>query len=742
MLDHTRLVLEVVRSRLFTIPFAILLGAVMTHACDAEQSSPAPAEKNRLAGEKSPYLLQHADNPVDWYPWGDEAFEKARKEDKPIFLSIGYATCHWCHVMAHESFEDPVIAALMNETFVNIKVDREERPDIDQVYMTVCQMLTGSGGWPLTIIMTPDKEPFFAGTYFPRESRYGRMGMLDLVPKVQQLWLDERDKVDGSAGQITARLSTVSQPRTGGAADVGLPDRAYRELASRYDPTYGGFGTAPKFPSPHNLIFLSRYSVLENQPQALQMVDHTLTEMHRGGIFDQVGFGFHRYSTDAEWLVPHFEKMLYDQAMLVLAATEAHLAGGAGDHRRIVDESVTYVLRDMTSPEGGFYSAEDADSEGAEGLFYLWTLDELAGILGRDDGSFAATVWNATAEGNFAEEASGENTGTNILHRDGDDGATANRLAMTTEEFDRRLGAVRQKLFLERETRIHPLKDDKILADWNGLMAAALARAGRVFSNSAYVEAARRSIDFAFASMRTKNGRLHHRWRDGQLTVPAFLDDHVFLVFGLLELYDATLEGELLERALDLQAVTDTLFWDAEHGGYFFSPTDGEELLVRQKEIYDGAIPSGNSVAAWNLLRLARLTGRPEFADRAEAIFTAFAADTAQSAAAHSHLADAMLFASSPSVEIVIAGSAGADDTEALLAAVRASAPPQAVTLLVEPGAAGDAIRKLAPFSESHTMLDGKAAAYVCRDHACRMPTTDPEELGTLLDGATESPTD
>ncbi|MEX1309551.1 MAG: thioredoxin domain-containing protein [Candidatus Sulfomarinibacteraceae bacterium] len=702
----------------------------MSHASD----TPNASKQNRLAKEKSPYLLQHADNPVDWRPWGEEAFKKAREEDKPIFLSIGYATCHWCHVMEHESFEDPVVAALMNEAFVNVKVDREERPDIDQVYMTVCQMLTGSGGWPLTIIMTPDKEPFFAGTYFPRESRFGRIGMIDLVPKVQTIWNTERAKLLESAEQITARLATVSRPREGGAADPNLPDRAARELAGRYDATYGGFGSAPKFPSPHNLILLSRLSALRNQPQMLKMVDHTLREMRRGGIFDQVGFGFHRYSTDAEWLVPHFEKMLYDQAMLVLASTEAHLAGGATDHRRTVTEVVTYVRRDMTSPEGGFYSAEDADSEGEEGTFYLWTLDQLAQTLGEADARFAAAVWNATAEGNFAEEATGEKTGANILHRGDDD--LAARLELEPDAFQARLESLRFRLFEDREDRIHPLKDDKILADWNGLMAAALAKAGRVFSEPSFVDAARRSVAFVLGSMRDAKGRLHHRWREGELTVPAFLDDHVFQIFANLELYDATHEAVYLEQALELQAATDALFWDDENGGYFFSPTDGEELLVRQKEIYDGAIPSGNSVAAMNLLRLSRLTGRTELADRAETIFEVFAPDTVRGASAHSHLADAMLFASSPSLEIVIAGVPGAADTEALLAELRAFYLPQAVTLLVPPGPDGDAIRKLAPFTDNHAPIDGKAAAYVCRDYACKMPVTDPAELRRLLEGA------
>jgi uncharacterized protein YyaL (SSP411 family) len=531
----------------------------------------------------------------------------------------------------------------------------------------------------------------------------------------------------------------VSRPRERGVADPSLPDRAARELAARYDAGHGGFASAPKFPSPHNLILLSRVSAVRNQPQLLEMVDHTLREMRRGGIFDQVGFGFHRYSTDAEWLVPHFEKMLYDQAMLVLASTEAFLAGGAADHRRTVAEVITYVQRDMTSPEGGFYSAEDADSEGEEGTFYLWSLDQLVSALGKDDAAFAAGVWNATADGNFAEEATGEKTGSNILHRIDDDPGAAERTGLEPEAFGARLEAVRARLFEDRERRVHPLKDDKILADWNGLMAAALARAGRVFSEPSYVDAARTSVAFVLGSMRDAKGRLHHRWREDELTVPAFLDDHAFLIFANLELYDATFEAVYLEQALELQATTDALFWDSAHGGYFFSAADGEELLVRQKEIYDGAIPSGNSVAAMNLLRLARLTGRADLADRANAIFKVFAPDTVRGASAHSHLADAMLFASSPSLEIVIAGEPGADGTGALIAEVREHFLPQAVTLLVPPGADGGSVRKLAPFTEHHAPIDGKAAAYVCRNYACKMPVTDPAELRKLLEEAKTS---
>ena len=692
-----------------------------------------PGKQNRLATEKSPYLLQHAGNPVDWYPWGEAAFERARAEDKPIFLSIGYATCHWCHVMEHESFTDPIVAALMNEAFVNVKVDREERPDVDQVYMTVCQMLTGSGGWPLTIIMTPDRVPFFAGTYLPRETRFGRMGMVDLVPRVQQLWSSDRERALISAGQIRDRLAAVTGPRAGGEVDPRLPDRAALELEQRYDPVHGGFGSAPKFPAPHNLVFLARHSRLAGRPRSLEMVERTLGAMRRGGIFDQVGFGFHRYSTDAEWLLPHFEKMLYDQATMVLASVEAFLAGGGPRPRRPAADIATYVLRDMTSPEGAFYSAEDADSEGEEGLFYVWTVDELGEVLGPDDAAFAATVWNARPEGNFADEASGRQTGANILHRSADDPDTAAALGLEPGVFSERLERVRTALFEHREARVHPLKDDKVLADWNGLMAAALARAGRVFGEPAWIAAAQRSMDFVDGSMRDGSGRLLHRYRDGELAVPAFLDDHVFLAWARLALYEATLDPTHLEAALALQETADALFLDDAHSGYFFTADDGEPLLVRQKEVYDGAIPSGNSVAAMNLVRLARLTGRTELGDRAARVFAAFAADTARGASAHSHLADALQLASAPSLEVVIAGDPQADDTTALLEVVRAGYRPQAALLLVPPGSDGDRVRRLAPFTADHAPVDGRAAAYLCRDFACRMPTTDPDELRQLL---------
>jgi uncharacterized protein YyaL (SSP411 family) len=704
----------------------------MTNASTPE----SPPKKNRLADSKSPYLLQHADNPIDWYPWGPEAFAKAEKEDKPIFLSIGYATCHWCHVMEHESFENPDVAALMNETFINIKVDREERPDIDQVYMTVCQMLTGGGGWPLTIIMSPDKRPFYAATYIPRESRHGRIGMLDLVPRVSKLWETNRDGIRGSSEQIVAALEKMESRSSGGALKPTVIDDAFSQLEERFDSTHGGFGSAPKFPSPHNLVFLTRYWRRTGNEEALAMVSRTLERMRLGGVYDQVGFGFHRYSTDSEWLVPHFEKMLYDQAMLVLAFTEAWLATSNPVFERSVREVLTYVLRDMTSSEGGFYSAEDADSEGEEGLFYLWSTDEIERILGENDAAFAVAVWNLESEGNYNDEVRGTRTGRNIPHVDRSHADLATHLEMEPEAFESRLEAIRSRLFEIREKRIHPLKDDKILADWNGLMAAAMAFAGRVFDEPEWIEASQKAAKFVLEAMQSEDGRLLHRFRDGDASIPAFLDDYVFMTTAMLELYDATFDTTYLEHALKLQQQTHELFWDTKGSGFFFTADDNEELLVRQKEIYDGAIPSGNSMAADNYVRLAGLTSDTEFLQGADHIFAAFSNEANQLPSAHSQLISALQRGAGPSLEVVIAGEPGSDDTTTLIRTVRQMYLPQAAVLLVPPGESGEIIRKLAPFADSYEPVDGKAAAYVCRDFTCQLPTTDPAKLKDLLEEA------
>jgi hypothetical protein len=691
-------------------------------------------ERNRLAGEKSPYLLQHAANPVAWYPWGDEAFARAAGEDRPVFLSIGYSTCHWCHIMAHESFEDPEIAALMNGAFVSIKVDREERPEIDMLYMAVCQMMTGSGGWPLTIIMTPDKKPFFAGTYIPRETRFGRVGMKELIPRIKDVWATRREEVLSSAGQIIAALQQMASPAAGRDPGEDALHLAFEQLRDRFDEEFGGFGGAPKFPTAHNLPFLLRYWKRTDNAKALEMVEKTLQAMRRGGIYDHVGFGFHRYATDRRWLVPHFEKMLYDQALLAAAYVEAFQATGKEEYALAAREVFTYVLRDMTADAGGFYSAEDADSEGEEGKFYLWTAAEINQALAPEEAEFITRVFNITENGNFSDEASGGRSGRNILHLAGPLPEIAGGPGMSLADFRYRLESAREKMFARREKRVHPSKDDKILADWNGLMIAALAKGARVLDEPGYAAAAGRAIDFIFGKMVTEDGRLWHRHRDGEAAVPGHLDDYAFLIHGLLELYESTFEVDYLKKALALSGHLLAHFPDEKNGGFYFTADDSEGLLVRQKEIYDGAIPSGNSVAMLDLLRLARLTAGAGLEEKAAGISRAFSAAVQQMPSAYTQLMIAIDFALGPNYELVIAGDPRAAGTWEMLRAVHRRFLPNKVVVLLPPGPEGAEIKRLAPFTASHTMIEGKATAYVCRNYACRLPTTDVDAMLSLLD--------
>jgi uncharacterized protein YyaL (SSP411 family) len=688
---------------------------------------------NRLIFEKSPYLLQHARNPVNWYSWSDESFAKAREEDKPVFLSIGYATCHWCHVMEHESFEDPQVAALMNDAFICIKVDREERPDIDQIYMTVCQAMTGSGGWPLTIIMTPNKRPFFAGTYYPKESRSQRIGMIDLVPRISDLWKNEREKLLDNAEQVVAFLQKNTVGESGSDLGPEILNTAYHQLNDRFDDIYGGFGSAPKFPSPHNLTFLLRYWKRTGEDRALEMVEKTLQKMRMGGIFDQVGFGFHRYATDVQWLLPHFEKMLYDQAMLAMAYVECYNATGKEEYARIAREIFSYVLRDMTAPEGGFYSAEDADSEGEEGLFYLWTTDEFREVLGKEDGDIFIKLFNLQDDGNFSEEASGKKTRRNIPHLKKSLGELAPEHNFSEVELQDRWENARRKLFVVREKRIHPLKDDKILTDWNGLMIAALAKGAVVLDESEYAQAAQKAVNFIWETLRDKEGRLLKRYRQGEAGLPAHLDDYAFLVWGLLELYEATFKVEYLQQAIELNQQMLTNFWDAQNDGLYFTVDSLGDLLIRTKEIYDGATPSGNSVAAFNLLRLGRMTANPEFEEKARAIGRTFSSQVNQVPMGHTQLMSAFNFAFGPSYEVVIAGKSDADDTRAMFKALQRNYVPNKVILFRPVGSKSPEIVKLAGFTEFQTAIDGKATAYVCQNYACNAPTTDTVEMIKLL---------
>ncbi|HUT39212.1 MAG TPA: thioredoxin domain-containing protein [Methanoregula sp.] len=694
---------------------------------------PGSPEKhyNRLIHEKSPYLLQHAGNPVDWYPWGTEAFARAERENKPVFLSIGYATCHWCHVMAHESFEDPVIADLLNKDFISIKVDREERPDIDSIYMSVCQMMTGQGGWPLTVILTPEKKPFFTGTYIPKESRFGMTGLMDLLPRITRSWQERYNDLVASAEEIAAALHQEQQSYDEDIPDISLLHQGYDELVLRFDAEHGGFGRAPKFPAPHTLLFLLRFWKRTGTTRALTMVEKTLGAMRSGGIFDQVGGGFHRYSTDAQWRVPHFEKMLYDQALLVMAYTEAYQATRNPEFRKTAEDIISYVFRDLTSPEGAFFSAEDADSPGGEGAFYLWTAGETEKILGKDDAIVAARIFGITDAGNYQETGTG--MGQNILYRTKSIAGLASSSGISKTDSEIRLESIRARLFTAREQRSRPSLDDKILADWNGLFIAALAQAARTFGNEKYLAAARRAMQFVLTRMRTPDGGLLHRYRDGEPAIPAFGDDYAFIIKALLELYESTFEPGFLSSARELNTWFVAHFWDEGQGGFFTIADTAEILLVRKKEIYDGAIPSCNSVAFENLVRLSHLTGDASDELRASELLRCFAAPVHQSPSAHAWFLCALSSAIGPVHDVVIIGERDADDTRAMITILREHYLPCVVIVYRSPEEHDLLLTSLAPFTRDLHAKEGKATAYICTGHSCVMPITEPKRMLELL---------
>jgi len=713
--------------------FALISKRSASRATAQEGVTQESRRPNRLIKEKSPYLLQHAYNPVDWYPWGEEAFEKARREDKPIFLSIGYSTCHWCHVMERESYNDPEVAKLMNDAFVAIKVDREERPDIDNVYMNVALMMTGSGGWPLNVILTPDTKPFFAATYIPKDNRFGQKGLLELIPQIKQAWLTQRDKVVGSANQITAALRENRGGSASGELDASILKTAFDQFNNQFDKRNGGFGRAQKFPTPHNLIFLLRYWKRTGEAKALEMVEQTLQAMRSGGMDDYVGFGFHRYSTEPTWHVPHFEKMLYDQAMLTLAYLEAYQVTGKEEYANTAREIFTYVSRDMTSPAGGFYSAEDADSEGEEGKFYLWTEGEIRKVLAKSDADLFIKTFDVETGGNFTDPFGKAQRGANILRRAKPIKDLAVELKMSEPELQTRLETSRQKLFAVRERRVRPGKDDKILTDWNGLMIAAFARGAQILDEPKYAETARRAVDFILKSLRSRDGRLLHRYREGQATIKAHADDYAFLIWGLIELYEATFDVKHLQTAVDLNRDLVKHFWEANNGGFYFTADDDEALLVRQKEVEDNAIPSGNSVAMLNLLRLSRITANTDLEAKAAAISKAFAGEVKQAPSGHAELMTALDFGIGPSYEVVIAGNSQAEDTKAMLRALRKQFIPNKVVILKPTEQNSPDIIRLAEFTKYQTSRDGKATAYVCLNYNCKLPTTEINKMLELL---------
>ena len=681
---------------------------------------------NRLIYEKSPYLLQHAYNPVDWHPWGNEAFEKAKREDKPVFLSSGYSCCHWCHVMEKESFEDEEVAKLLNSHFVSIKVDREERPDVDHIYMEVCQALTRSGGWPLTIIMTPDKKPFFAGTYFPKASKWGRPGIMDVLNTVQQRWAENRNDLIQASEDIVQLIQDRSEKESEGELSERMLDRAFNQLEEGFDSQYGGFNGAPKFPTPHNLQFLLRYWRLKGNKKALSMVEKTLTAMRKGGIYDHLGYGFARYSTDNKWLVPHFEKMLYDNALLCHAYLEAYQCTGNKDFAQVAEEILAYVMRDMTSPEGGFYSAEDADSEGVEGKFYVFTRNEVLDILGEEAGTIFADFYNITREGNFEH-------GTSILNYIGHDiESFAAKKSIDSNQLTEILESSRCKLYLYREKRAHPYKDDKILTSWNALMISAFAKAARVLNVSIYAEYADRALQFIKDKLIRDDGRLLARYRDGEAAHLAYLEDYAFLLWALVELYETLYSPTYIKWARNVYDELKRLFEDKDNGGFFYYGSDGEKLLTRPKEIYDGAIPSGNSVAALALLRVAGIMGSGEIEEYAENLLKAFAGQVDKYPKGYTFYLVALEFYLSPQRNIVITGSSDSENIWSMLTAIGQYFLPETTTAFNDISQT-EIIAQIMPEVSQYRMIEGLTAAYICENFACQPAITNVEEFAIRL---------
>ncbi|MCI0698968.1 thioredoxin domain-containing protein [candidate division KSB1 bacterium] len=701
---------------------------------------------NRLINEKSPYLLQHAFNPVDWYAWGEEAVEKARQENKPIFLSIGYSTCHWCHVMERESFENPDIAKIMNEYFVCIKVDREERPDVDKVYMTAVQAMTGSGGWPMSVWLTPNLQPFFAGTYFPPDSRYGRPGFPDLLKRLHTAWMEQREQVVQSGEQIIKVLqehTALSAAPDSALLFTPTLRTAYSQFYSSFDERLGGFGNVPKFPRPVAFNFLLRYYARHNEKGALEMTLATLRKMWAGGMYDHLGGGFHRYSVDAYWRVPHFEKMLYDQAQLVCSYLEAYQITHDAFFANVVRDVLDYVLRDMTHPEGGFYSAEDADSapdpahpeEKEEGAFYLWRQQEIVDLLGKENAEIFNYCYGVSDTGNTISDPQGEFHDKNVLYAAYTVADAARRFKRSEAEIAAILDEARKKLFEARKIRPRPHLDDKIITAWNGLMISAFARAHQVLDEPKYLQAAERAASFVLNKLyNAPTKTLTRRYRDGEAKYPAHLDDYAFLTQGLIDLYEAEFDIKWLEKAVALTETQNRLFWDKNGSGFFDTSGEDETILLRTKEDYDGAEPSGNSIAALNLLRLSQMLDNKQWWDMAEQTLRLFGNRLQSAPHAMPQMLAAIDFSLDKPKQIIIAGKSNAPDTRAMLHAVHERFIPNKILLLADGGEGQVYLGKFLPIIESVKMLDGKATAYVCENYACQLPTTEVEVIVGLLE--------
>jgi len=702
----------------------------------------SPEFTNRLAEEKSPYLLQHAHNPVDWYAWGEQAFDRAISQDKPVILSIGYSTCHWCHVMEAESFEDPQTAQLMNQNFISIKVDREERPDIDSVYMSYVMATTGSGGWPMTVFLTPDKKPFYGGTYFPPQDRYGIPGFKTLLASIAEAWTTRRAEIVESADSAASFLKGQARGDIGRETPLSHETlyTAFERYKASFDAVRGGFGPAPKFPRSHSLSLLLRYWARSGNSQALEMVEKTLLAMADGGMHDQLGGGFHRYSTDAQWRVPHFEKMLYDQALLVLTTLEVYQATGKKIYGDSARKTLDYVLREMTGPEGGFFSAQDADSADPdapgrkrEGAYFVWKKSEIDQALGPNAELFSF-YYGIEAGGNALSDPHGEFTGYNVLYRARSVEETAARFQKTSEETRHVLSAGCETLWKLRSRRPLPHLDDKILTDWNGLMIAAFASAARVLNEPRYGKAAEEAARFIRDRLKDAQGGLLHRYRDGQSAIPGHVNDYAFLAYGYLRLYEATFEALWLAEARGTVEEMLRLFWDADRGGFFLTAINAEALIARPREIYDGAVPSGNSIAALALFLLERFTGERDFKKLGDLVLKAFSTEIAAEPTAYPQMLMALDFALGPSAEIVIADAPGdGAAAEAMLREIYLRFMPNKIIMLHKPGHAGAALEALAPHVKSQAPVAGKTAAYVCRDHACAAPVTDLQRLNKLL---------
>ena len=668
-------------------------------------------KSNRLINEKSPYLIQHAYNPINWYPWGEEAFEDAKKEDKPIFLSIGYSTCHWCHVMAHESFEDENVAAILNKFFISIKLDREERPDVDSVYMTVCQALTGSGGWPLTIIMTTDQKPFFAGTYFPKTSRYGMPGLIEILESVATQWKNSKEKLINSSDNILKELGKffVSESNDTKLSEKNLKN-GYNQLLKSFDIKYGGFSPAPKFPTPHKFMFLLRYYKMYDETNALEMVETTLGSMYRGGLFDHIGYGFSRYSTDDKYLVPHFEKMLYDNALLVISYLEAYEITKNPLYKDISIKSLEYVFRELTSNEGGFYCAQDADSEGEEGKYYVFTPDEIKIILGEEDGNYFNEYYDITDEGNF-------------------EGKSIPNLIKNSNynKKDEKIDVLAQNILDYRNERYSLHKDDKILTSWNGLMIAALSKAYKVLEDEKYLEYAKKAIDFIYNNLVDSKGRLFARYREKEAKYKAILDDYAFLTYGLIELYESSYEILYLKKAIDLTEAMIDLFFDEKNAGFFLYGKDSEKLIARPKELFDGAIPSGNSVAAYNLIRLARITGKSLFEEISKDVLDYIAGSIISEEINHSFFLIASSFALNKTKELicVIKDESEKEKIKDTLSDMQAFN----LTVIIKNEENSSELEELIPYTKDYTLKDNKATYYLCEGNSCFPPTNNLNEI-------------